>query len=310
MTNPERVREFNDQPVAGGFEIPELPEWFQEPGADNYYRPWQHTPLDPYSAEVRGHQAELRESFEKLADTAPASLAMRGLETLVRLDFMSGMITREAQSAANFHDWVNNHAEELLKLQEDPEAAWLLGEGLAGHGSARGQLELLCRAPSLRSLDLQVLSTPFGYRRQYVEQMHRELHDALQDMDASIYDEPQWLENHPPKVIMDPSRNIHLNADGKALLVTYKRKVAEVADPASQESTLSVLEREAWLVLTDLESGFSQDILQEIQRSPSWAQSKPTFMEYVTRYVMGRVERGQEVIPLSIATYASRRIDA
>ena len=308
MTNPEHHSVVYESANAGMFEIPTLPHWFHEPGIEDTYRPWQHTPLDPYSDQVRGHQAELREVFERLADTPPPDMAYLGLELLVRLDFMSGMAIRETQSAANFHDWIDNHPDEFAALREDPDMEWLLGEGLAGHGSARGQLEILRRAPSLRSLDLQVLSTPFGYRYQHVEAMHEELQQALQMVDATIYKELQWLDDHPPKIAVDPSRSIYGSAESRGLLVTYKRKVAELPDPMHDDATIEVLERESWLVPTGPESGFSQDIALSLQREPSWRRTKPGFAAQVQRYVMRRIDGRQGAIPLGVATYAKRTV--
>lgn len=306
MTNPEHHSVVYESANAGIFEVPTLPSWFHEPGIEDTYRPWQHTPLAPYSDQVRGHQAELREVFERLADTPPSHLAHQGLELLVRLDFMSGMAVRETQCAANFHDWVDNHPDELAALREDPDMEWLIGEGLAGHGSARGQLEILRRAPSLRSLDLQVLSTPFGYRYQHIEAMHQELREALQMVGATIYEELQWLDGHPPKIAVDPSRPLHGSTDSHGLLVTYKRKVAELADPMHSDSTIEVLERESWLLPTGAESGFSQDIAQSLHREPSWQRTKPGLAAQVQRYVLRRIEARQGSIPLGVATYAKR----
>lgn len=306
MTNPETQRGLSERSISGTFEIPDLPEWFEEPGEKLGYVPWQHTPLDPFSTEMRGHQAELRASFDRLAEAAPPGLKNRGYEKLVRLDLMSGMTMREAQCAANFHDWADNHPGEVEKLLDDPGTKRLLLEALAGLGSARGQLELLQHAPSLRSLDLQVLTTPLGYRRQHAAAMRQELREALRSLGAIIYEAPQWIESHPPKIASDPARRIHASSDPLGLLVTYKRKVAELIDPTNPNSVIAVMEREAWLVPTSIESGFSQDIAFDMWRSPSWAHTMPRFAAQVQRYVMGRIGREQGVIPLSIATYATR----
>ncbi|MGB4762790.1 MAG: hypothetical protein WBP12_05555, partial [Candidatus Saccharimonas sp.] len=71
MTNPEHRKAAYESASSGVFEIPPLPHWFREPGTEESYRPWQHTPLDPYSAEVRGHQLALSDTFYQLAGTPP-----------------------------------------------------------------------------------------------------------------------------------------------------------------------------------------------------------------------------------------------
>jgi hypothetical protein len=291
------------------FEVPRLPEWFHEPGETLGYIPWQHTPLDPFDTlgiGIQEHQAELRTALNGLIDTPLPYLEHRGFEKLVRLDFLSGMTMREAQCSANFHAWADGHPEELQVVLDTPRLKAMLDQGIKGYGTALSQLELLCAAPSLESLDLLVLTTPYGYRRQHLPAMHDELRQALESLAATIYTEPQWLPDHPPKIAVDPTLRVHSSADPRGLLVTFKRKVAELPDPVHADSMIEVLERESWLVPTSAESGFSQDIIFSMWREPTWQRTKPRLAAQVQRYVMGRIERQQGVVPLAVATYARR----
>ena len=306
MTHPEHHSSVYELADSGVFEIPQLPDWFREPGIDDAYRPWQHTPLDPYSGQMKTHQAALRDTFRQLAMSPPLAYRSHDLEELVDLNILAGMATRETLCKANFNDWQTNHLDELEALRNDPVMEWLLGEGLAGHGSARGQLEILRRAPSLRSLDLQVLTTPFGYRYEYVDDMRGELLQALDDLDAMVYDEPQWLDGHPPKIAVDPSRRAHTGGAPRGILVTFKRKVAEVADSARNGESIIVLQREAWLLPTHRGSGFSPEVLDVMWNEPSWEHTMKEFATDAYDYVMQKIALRHGAMPLSVATYATR----
>lgn len=308
VTNQEHQNAAYESATADVFEIPALPEWFREPGTEASYRPWQHTPLDPYSSDVRGHQIELGDAFYQLAVTPPPELQDTGLEQLVSLDFLAGMTLRETRCKENYNDWVQNHPEELVALRSDSVMEWLIGEGLAGHGSARGQLEILRRAPSLKSLDLQVLTTPFGYRSQYLPEMRSELYEALQAVGATVYSEPQWLDKKPPKIAVDPTCPVNSELYPRGLLVTFKRKIAELDDVSHEDASIAVIVREAWLVPTHIGSGFPRDILDTMRREPSWEsldQMKP-FAAQVQELVVHMITHNEGVIPLSVATFATR----
>lgn len=306
MTHPEHYSSVYESADSGAFEIPQLPDWFREPGIEDAYRPWQHTPLDPYSRYVREHQAALRDTFRQLAMAPPPQYRGRDLEELVDLNILAGMATRETLCMANFNDWTSRHPDELDALRSDSDMEWLLGEGLTGHGSARGLLEILRRAPSLRSLDLQVLTTPFGYRYEYIESMRRELHEALADLEATVYEEPQWLDGHPPKIAIDPSRRAQPGGSARGILVTFKRKVAEVANSTNSGEPIVVLQREAWLLPTHRGSGFSPEMLDVMWNEPSWEHTMKEFAADARDYVMQKIAFRHGAIPLSVATYATR----
>lgn len=326
-------REFSfDRPgqlLAGEFSAPELPKWFQEPGAGKDYIPWRHTPLEPYMDAARPHQDDVRETFVRVASCPPSRYDELGLEELVAVDFLAGMTHRETKCDINYNNWADRHSAELDAIIDDLDLQWLLGEGLDGHGTPGGQLKLLLHAPSLRSLDLQVLTTPFGYRYQHVPAMREELLGALRELKATIYEQPRAIDGHPPRISPDPLRSNYrqgtpdentlgspnslagLSAfknSGRGILVTSKLKIAEIPEISGHGSEgISVVERQVWLVLTTKSVGFDERIAAMMWGNPCWQEGEsPDFVKNVTAYILAHTGVDPGSIPLSTMTYAYR----
>lgn len=278
----------------------DLPEWFVEPGSEHGYRPWQHTPLTPYDEPVKQHQLALYNAFQRLALQPIPPDTDEGIAHLVHLDFMAGNAHRQAQSQSNFEHWKQNYPEEYEAVHANDELFWLLGEAKTGHANPASLLKILAAAPSLRSLDLQVLTTPFGYRRHNLPAMRAELVETVESIGGELLDAP--LKTHVPKIAVHVLTDHEERDCGeRGLIVTQKQLIGgymhdEGADP------IFIMERQAYVVRTDEASGFSNQILELLRTTPA---KDPSFAK-VREYVMDRIETNTGVIPTSTMVYAYR----
>lgn len=299
-------------------EAPETPYWYNEPGVSDAHTPWQHTPLSPFDKSVRHYQQQVREAMMLLVQNPPAAYRDKGLEDLVLMDFETGMANREFRSLKNFDLWRHQHARELDNILTSTapgsdDIRWELGQAISGHGTARGQLELFTHARSLNSIGLQVLSTPFGYRSEFLPSMIGELKTAVEDAGGHWlgYRGDDYLISF--KIAADPTRELGKNQPCKAILATFKWKMAELSELAAGDEDagavrdISVVGRQSWLVLTDEESGFSENYAKLFQYAPNWQEHlSPEGLAEVQRYVLDRIESHQSSVILSMTTYAHR----
>jgi hypothetical protein len=301
-----------DQPSLAGFERPldidydvvDLPDWFKEPGEEYGYRPWQHTPLRPYDEPVRAHQRALYAAFERLATEPVPPDTHPGIARLVHLDFMTGNARRQTECQANFETWRVEHANEHEKLGHDDELKWLLGEAKAGHASPASLLRLLEHAPSLPSLDLQVLTTPFGYRRHNVPAMRAELKDDVEAIGGELYDVP--IATHAPRVAVHRlDRDAPEDKSELGLMATQKHLIGSYSCGADGKDDIYIMQRDAYVVRADADSGFSGEIIKLLRTVPD---KDPRFKQ-IQDYVGQRIEKSQGIIPTSTMVYAFRKVE-
>ena len=302
-TRPHPSPEPLERPVEFDYDVIDLPKWFKEPGEEYGYRPWQHTPLRPYDEPVREHQRALYTAFEKLATKPVPPDTHPGIARLVHLDFMTGNARRQTECQANFETWREEHPDEYEKLENDDEFRWLLGEAKAGHANPATLLRLLEHAPSLPSLDLQVLTTPFGYRRHNIPAMKAELKDNIESIGGELYEAP--ITAHAPRVAVhrldrDGSRDSELG-----LIVTQKQFVGEYNCNPESNDIVKIMQRDAYVVRADSNSGFSKEMIKVLRTVPD----KDARFKQVQDYVAGRIEKRQGVIPTSTMVYAFRTVE-
>lgn len=299
-------------------EAPETPYWYNEPGVSDAHTPWQHTPLSPFDKSVRHYQQQVREAMTLLVQNPPEAYSGKDLEDLVMIDFETGMANRELRSSTNFALWRDQHSHELDNILTSTapgadDVRWELGQAVSGHGTARGQIDLFMHARSLNSIGLQVLSTPFGYRSQFLPSMVSEIEAAVHDVGG------RWLGYRGAddmisfKIAADPTRELGKNQPCKAILATFKWKMAELSELAASDATqppawdISVVGRQSWMVLTDEQSGFSENYAKLFQYAPNWQENlSPEGLDEVRHYLLDRIESGQSSVILSMSTYAHR----
>lgn len=284
---------------------PETPEWFDEPGGVYGYAPYGHTPLDPYgSSEVIKHQNYFKDQIGALAQTPPREYPDHIVE-IFNLDFQAGIHHRETKSMANFNDWLTNHPDEVDAIQHEPTLNWYLGEALAGRGKPGGLLRILQHAPSMRSLDLQVLTTPYGYRREHIPEMRKQLREAVVGIDG-YYNAEGTIE--PEKIKIAP--HFGINDEGlpqlDAILATYKRRVGVFyADTEHQTDAINIVERHAIVMSVDEASGFPQDIVNLYTTATDRNDNRQRATKRVSDLILAQ-EPNEFMTPNSIMTYAYR----
>ena len=247
-----------------------LPDWFVEPGIDAERKPWGHTPFRPYVDGVREQQLASMGALSDLITGCDDALFDDHVKDVVLRDMLAGMSHRETKLDANFSHWERQHPDERAIFDTDEALKWQLGEGLDGHGTVDGLLSVLNSAPSLRSLDLQVLSTPFGYRGQYLPKMEAELAAGLSKLDADIHDQPipvgrVYVANHWSE------KNHNDDVQQNAQILVRKQEVATIPDasPRSISELIHIVRRESWLALpaergSDLEAVLTNRIHRQI----------------------------------------------
>ena len=285
--------------VEVNYDSVDMPSWFKEPGEEYGYRPWQHTPLKPYNDPVRSHQQALYKAFERLAtEPIPPDTHPR-IAHLVHIDFMSGNVRRQAHSQANYEGWRASHPHEYEALKADDELEWLLGEAKMGHANPASLLKLLAAAPSLPSLDLQVLTTPFGYRRHNMPAMERELIDCVKSVGGVIFDEPALT--HEPKIA------VHDLGDGsgdRGLIITQKYMIGGyTADPFDND-LIYIMERQAYVMHASKQTGFPDHIMKLLNT----VSTKDERFREVADFIAERIASNEAVIPTSTMVYAHRNI--
>ncbi|MEO8691532.1 MAG: hypothetical protein ABI397_01985 [Candidatus Saccharimonas sp.] len=315
MTDHELSSNDPGQLDPGLFDVPRMPRWFIEPGEGEHPRlPWSPTMLRPYAEGMQGYRASARETFMRLISEPPEGLRGEGLERLVAFDFNIGAEHRETKTSESFLAWETNHPKELAAIRANSELKWLLGEGLTGHGTPGGLLKLLLNAPSLESLDLQVLSMPYSYRLQHMKAMQEQMFGALEELGADVYEAPEHIEGHPARISPDPSRQIGVLEPGKGVLVTIKQSIAhipELAKPGAETeaklgSGITVAVRQSWLIRTSVASGFSQEYAKAIWEQPYRGHRFEDLPEELAEYVLGRLDLDTAAVLLSVMTYAYR----
>ena len=276
-----------------------LPEWFKEPGEEYGYRPWQHTPLRPYDDPVRAHQQELYKAFERLAtEPIPPGLDAR-IAHLVYVDFMSNNSQRQVESQANYEGWRLDHPEEYDALKANPEMKWLLAEAKDGHANPASLLRLLAAAPSLPSLDLQVLTTPFGYRRHNVPSMKSELRENLESIGGIIFDEPEPF--HQTKIGVHHHEG---DATSRGLIVTQKNMVGAYSHEPTDSDLIYVIEEQGYVIHASTENGFSKRIMKLLSTVSHKDEQFQEVVAFVDEYIAAHT-----VIPTATTVYAYRDIE-
>lgn len=281
-----------------------LPKWYREPGESTGHKPWQHTPLTPYAPEVIGHQTELYDAFYHLAIEPYPRDIDETLKDLIILDYMSGNARRQAQCDANFYHWKTAHPDELAAIEADEELSWLLGEAKHGYGTPASLLKLMMSAPSLKSLDLQVITTPYGYRREHIPAMNEELKLAVDAVGGHYFAVPfgisgqlsASLHNSDPDHPEDPSKY--------ALIVIDKKLVATCDAPNANPNftdEIKIIQREAFVV--DLNHGRFHNLIRKYDADPSIFKK-----EEVQEQVRAIIAEKQGVIPTSTMVYAYRAL--
>lgn len=279
-----------------------LPKWYREPGEDDGYKPWQHTPLMPYSPDVIGHQNELYGAFYHLAiEPYPADLD-ETIRDLVVLDYMSGNARRQAQCAANFNYWVENHPDELAVIEQDEELNWLLGEAKHGYGTPASLLKLMMAAPSLKSLDLQVITTPYGYRRQHLPEMEQELIAAVESVGGHYFTVPFGMSTQPNISFHNSDPDNPDDPSKYALIVTDKHLLATCGAPNKDPlytDEIKIVQREAFVI--DINHGRFHNLIRKFDADPD-AVNHEVFKEQIRTLIAEK----DGIIPTSTMVYAHR----
>lgn len=294
------TNEINKSPRKQSEHHIDAPDWFHEPGAELGYRPWQHTPLRPYSDDVIPHQKGLYSAFEALTDSPQPPTLDEGITRLVHMDFMMGNARRQTECAANFGAWIAGHSDEYDAIEADPEQRWLLHEAMAGHAHPAGLLKIMASAPSLKSLDLQVLTMPYGYRSLHLPAMRQEMKQALEGVGGEYFDQP--IDIRLPKIASHPLEIYTDAMDRRGLLVTDKRQVGHYLPDGESGETIRIIERRAYVIDADPGQGFSVDALAGLH-------TRNTSNEYVaaTHYIDELIDTGSPlVVPTSTMVYARR----
>lgn len=280
--------------------VPKTPDWFREPGIERGYRPWQHTPLRPFSENVSPHQNELHQVFEGLTFSPAPENLHKELQELVHIDFMTGNARRQIECAANFEAWVAEHPEELEAIESNQEMCWLLHEAIAGHGHPASLLRLMAIAPSLKSLDLQVLTMPYGHRSEHLGNMRDEMRMTLNALGGVYFTEP--VDVHLPAVSIHPFDDYEISKRRRGLIVVDKRHIGRYLPDGESGETVHVKERRAFVVDADTQNGFSPDAF-------IWLHSPHDSVEYEEglHYIDELIETESPlVIPTSTMVYACR----
>ena len=281
----------------------DAPAWFREPGAELGYRPWQHTPLRPYSGHVIPHQKGLYDAFEALTDSPQPPTLDEGITRLVHMDFMMGNARRQTECAANFGAWIASHSDEYDAIEADPEQRWLLHEAMTGHAHPAGLLKIMASAPSLKSLDLQVLTMPYGYRSQYLQAMRQEMKQALEAVGGEYFDQP--IDVRLPKIASHPLEIYTDTMDRRGLLVTDKRQVGRYLPEGESDKTVRIIERRTYVIDADPKQGYSSDALAGLHSRDS----SDTYVA-ATHYINELIDTDSPlVIPTSVMVYACRPKD-
>ena len=284
-----------------------VPENFVEPGRGFDYTPWHHTPNHPYDENTWKHQSFVKQQLEDLANHPPIDDLPAGFTDFVIDDLRAGFNAREVNAYTNFADWESKHRNELEQIKSDEELNWLYGEALNGHGNPGGLLKLLVAARSLRSIDLQALSTPFGYRREYAPAMQYELSEALRHHPHGTI-LPRNQKNYYDEPKISPVRYYPSNGDDKvptALFLTHKRRVGFVYDGDKHpDDMIHVVERNSEVVRLDHLSELGRFAVSVLETEP--VKVSDTDYMRMRDYLLERVERRDGVYRSSTTVYAFR----
>jgi hypothetical protein len=301
-TQYDSPSEHSEGVVGVNYDAVDVPDWFIEPGEEHGYRPWQHTPLRPYDASMSPHQQALYAAFERLA-TAPIPPDMSpAVAHLIHLDFLTGSARRQTECQSNFEAWRTHHPDEYAAITQDEGLRWLLGEALTGHANPASLLRLLEHAPSLPSLDLQVLTTPFGYRRHNIPAMRAELAETVHSIGGELFESP--VATHEPMIAVHRLDQHGSDQDELGVIVTQKQLVGAYTYGPNKENDIFIMERQAYVMLTDSKSGFSEDIAKLLRT----VSGKDPRFKKIKDYVSDRITKREGLIPTSTMVYAYREV--
>lgn len=277
------------------FVVHPTPGWFVEPGLHEHV-PWQHTPLRPYEGKGAAQLRNMMRALQSLIDNVPDSVDPR-LAGVIETDFLSGKARRETACAGNFQGWEDSisGSSELAMLEQDEKLSWFLGEALDGHASPGGLLELLRNAPSLHSLDLQVLTTPYGNRMEHREEMRRQLDRSVHDVGGKIYEQAP-----PAKPLQFAVQPLGGKQNECAVLVTQKRRISELTDVNGE--MIYINERQVCMLPLLEKDGNGDAARMMMSELPLEAQPG------VRDFLLKKITNERIAIPLSAMVYAYREL--
>lgn len=277
-----------------------LPEWFIEPGEEFGIAPWQHTPLDPFEDDTMEQFDKIRYSLSRLSRLpVPADLSWPVKHAMMN-EFDAGLNLRRMTTHSNVGGWEEQYTDEFQYIYQDPRLSDIYERAKRGYAQIPELLLLLESAPSLNGLDLAVLSTPYGYRREHLAEMRSIVQSAIKERDGLTFGKAHYKK---PRInIPIPS-----SKEGADTIIATRRRLVGILKGAADEPSVGrilVIERGVYVIDLNTERGFPVKILDGIRSAEN--DEDPAFIKAKDglRDIIMKSTKEPYIIPAMASIYA------